>query len=79
MGQHNIDFLFELGKLFNNIVNSKEDYKKLEDEMKPEINLQQLFLQMEVHRAFSTNTDRYGNEITITNPHRKLAVTGGLY
>tara|TARA_R110000796_G_scaffold140276_3_gene256477 strand:+ start:759 stop:2072 length:1314 start_codon:yes stop_codon:yes gene_type:complete len=79
MGQHTIDFLFELGKLFNNTVQSKEDYKKLEDEMEPEINLQQLFLQMEVHRAFSTNTDRYGNEITITNPNRKLAVTGGLY
>ena len=78
-GQHNVDFLFELGKLFNNIVNSKEDYKKLEDEMEPEINLQQLVLQMQVNRAFSTKRDRYGNEIMVPNPHRKFKVTGGLY
>lgn len=78
-GQHNVDFLFELGKLFNNIVNSKEDYKKLEDEMEPEINFDQLVLQMQVNRAFSTKTDRYGNVITVPNPYRDFEVTGGLY
>jgi hypothetical protein len=69
LGQHNIDFLFTLGNLFNKTVHSKKDYEKLKDEMNPEINMDQLFNQMIVNRAFSHNTDRYGNEIMIPNPY----------